>query len=294
MTRRSMSSIGAAAATRGAATWSALRGSVPESEPVLVQVDRPAGWWDLLPFTVHRIPLGGGLETATIDGVDPFDDVRTDLVVDACGGSLDGRTVVDLGCLEGGFTLAFAERGAAHVVGIEARSLSVERCELARALRGAERVEFVVADIKDELLRRDPFDVVFAAGILYHVGDPAELLRIIRASCREVALIDTHVAHPTIPTHGCSELVDLVSGGHSYRGRRFQEYEPDASASARDGYLWAAWSDSQAFWPLEEELVKMITDAGFSSVEKVDMDVDDRRSRWQVDEINRVVYVVRP
>jgi len=289
-----MSTVGAVAVTRVTAAWSALRGRPLDREPVVEAVERPAGWWDLLPFTVHRIPLGGRLETATPDGVDPFDDVRTDLVVDACGGSLDGRTVVDLGCLEGGFTLALAERGAEHVLGIEARSLSVERCELARTLRGTERVEFVVADIKDELQRRDPFDVVFAAGILYHVGDPAEMLRIIRASCGEVVLIDTHVADPTGPTHGCSELVDLVSGGHSYRGRRFQEYEPDASDSARDGYLWAAWSDSHAFWPLEDDLVRMITDAGFSSVEKIDMDVDDRRDRWQVDEINRVVYVGRP
>jgi hypothetical protein len=96
------------------------------------------------------------------------------------------------------------------------------------------------------------------------------------------------------PSHGCSELVDLVSGGHSYRGRRFPEFEPDASDSARDGYLWAAWSDSHAFWPLEDDLVRMINDAGFSSVETIDMDLDDRRARWQVDEINRVVYVARP
>ena len=70
------------------------------------------GWWDLLPFTAHRITLAPGFET-DVAGVPPVDDIRTQFVVDACGGSLDGRTVVDLGCLEGGFTLAFAQRGAA-------------------------------------------------------------------------------------------------------------------------------------------------------------------------------------
>lgn len=289
MALRSVSTFGARGAARISAAWSALRG---RAAALPAAPARPAGWWDLLPFTTHRIPIADDVATAD-DGVDPFADVRTELVVEACGGSLVGRTVVDLGCLEGGFSLAFAERGADHVVGIEARSLSVERCELARKLRGTERVEFVVADIKDELVKREPFDVVFAAGILYHVGDPAEMLRIIRSSCSGLVLIDTHIADPDVATHGCSELADLQSGGQSYRGRWFPEYDPTASSDAKDGYLWAAWSDSDAFWPVEDELVRMISDAGFATIEKIDLTVADRRSLWQVDQLNRVVYLAR-
>jgi ubiquinone/menaquinone biosynthesis C-methylase UbiE len=265
--------------------------SAPAPAPAPAAERSPeSDWWDLLPFTVHRIPFGDGLATAS-SGFDPFVDARTELVLDRCGGSIDRRTLVDLGCLEGGFSLAFAEAGASHVVGIEARAISVERCELARRLRGTERVEFVVADIKDELVQRDPFDIVFAAGILYHIGDPAQMLRTVRASCREFALIDTHVADPDVPSHGCSEMAELHSGNHTYQGRWFPEYDADASASDRDGYLWAAWSDSDAFWPTEDELVRMVLDAGFAAVEKIDMTIGDRQSRWRVDQRNRVVYV---
>jgi SAM-dependent methyltransferase len=288
MPRSSIRALGTRGIARVGAAWTTLRHGAPIVAP---EPERPPGWWDLLPFTTHRIAFADGLATAAV-GVDPFIDIRTQLVVDAFDGSLAGRTVVDLGCLEGGFSLALAERGAEQVVGIEARSISVERCELARTLRGTERVEFVVADIKDELAQRPPFDVVFAAGILYHVGDPAEMLRIIRRACRGIVLIDTHVADPDVASHGCSDVVELRSGDRSYRGRWFPEYDPHASSSARDGYLWAAWSDSDAFWPLEDELVRMVTDAGFSSVDKVEVPTD-QRSRWQVDHLNRVIYVAR-
>ena len=119
------------------------------------------------------------------------------------------------------------------------------------------------------------------------------MLRIMRSSCREFALIDTHVADPDAPSHGCSDIAELQSGDHVYRGRWFPEYDADAPASDREGYLWAAWSDSAAFWPLEDDLVRMMTDAGFAAVEKVDMTVGDREERWRVDHRNRVVYVAR-
>ncbi len=288
MNDRDLAALARGAKRRSIAAVDVLRGRVPSG----TRVDDPAlhGWWDLLPFTTHCFEVAPGLRTAPT-GVDPFADVRTDLVVEACGGSLTGRTVVDLGCLEGGFTLAFAGRGAARAVGIEARSISIERCRLAATLLGADTAEFVEADIKDELARRDPFDVVFAAGILYHVADPAALLRTMREACGHVALIDTHVAHETDHSHGCSEVITAESGGRTYRGRRFPEYAPDVSDDDKADLLWAAWSDADSFWPLESELVEMILAAGFSSAVKVDLATDGRADRWGVDQVNRVVYL---
>jgi SAM-dependent methyltransferase len=261
-----------------------------QAAPPTPTADAP--WWELLPFTTHRIHLGGGLYTADA-GVDAASDVRTHAVVEACGGSLAGRTVVDLGCLEGGFALEFGRLGAERVVGIEARSVSVRRCEMARDLLGLDRVEFVQADIKDELARHtDGFDVVFAAGILYHLSDPAAFLRLMRAACRGVALIDTHVSHVDAITHGCSDqVVSRASTGSDYRGRLFGEYEPDTDTESREGLLWAAWSDAASFWPFEDDLVRMLRDAGFSHVDKIERIT--MRHPWQVDEVNRVLYMCR-
>lgn len=251
--------------------------------------ERGDGWWDLLPFTTHRIEVAPGIHTCNV-GVDAVNDLRTHLVAEACGGSLDDRTVVDLGCLEGGFTLAFAARGAKRAVGIEAREISVQRADLARGLLGLDGAEFVVADIKTELARREPFDVVFAAGILYHVADPAALLTTMRASCTHMALIDTHVAVADEASHGCSPVTERTSGGSTYRGRIFPEYAPSVSDDEKEELLWAAYSDVDSFWPLEDDLVRMITDAGFSRVEKVDPFAAGNGLTWGVDHLNRVVY----
>ena len=275
---------------RGLAAVDALRGQVPEPPPPMPTLPRLRGWWDLLPFTAHRIELAPGFETAAA-GVRPVDDIRTQLVVDACGGTLEGRTVVDLGCLEGGFTLAFAQRGAVRALGIEARELSAQRCELARTLLRIDNAEFVVADVKDELVRHDPFDVVFATGILYHVADPAGFLRTMRSACGHVALIDTHVARTDAATHDCSPMVTRESHGSTYRGRMFPEYPPDVSDDAKEAMAWAAYSDADAFWPLEDDLVRMIHDAGFARVEKVDVAADGNLPRWGVDTRNRVMYL---
>jgi SAM-dependent methyltransferase len=254
---------------------------------------RLAGWWDLLPFTAHDICLPGGHSTA-VRGVDPLADVRTKLVVEACGGTLEGLTLVDLGCLEGGFTLAFAQHGAPHALGIEARELSVRRCELARDLLGLDNAEFACSDVNDELARRDPFDVVFASGILYHVADPAQPLRRMRAVCAHMALIDTHVAHPTTVTHQCSELIEMTSGGQTYRGRRYREHSRGDSRAQRDRRPWSAWEDDDVFWPLEDDLVAMIRHAGFNAVNKIDPLVADRNASWSVDHEQRVIYIARP
>ena len=276
---------------RGRAAAGALRGRTPPTTSVVVPAPPPPhGWWDLLPFTAHRITLAPGIET-TVAGVPPVDDIRTQLVVDACGGNLDGRSVVDLGCLEGGFTLAFAQRGAARALGIEARELSVQRCELARNLLGVENAEFVVADIKDELVRHDPFDVVFATGILYHVADPAGFLHTMRSACSHVALVDTHVARLDEVSHDCSPIVSKDAHGSTYRGRMFPEYPLDVSDDAKEAMAWAAYSDADAFWPLEDDLVRMMHDAGFARVEKIDVVGDGNLPRWGVDTVNRVMYL---
>jgi SAM-dependent methyltransferase len=207
---------------------------------------------------------------------------------------LDGRSIADLGCLEGGFTLALAALGAEHAVGIEAREVSVRRCELARDLLGLTNAEFVLGVIEEELATRPPFDVVFATGILYHVSDPAAVLVSMREACLGVALIDTHVAHPSEASHRCSEIVTRSSGGHEYRGRMFPEYAADGSDGDIEDLLWAAWGDTDAFWPLEDDLVAMIRDAGFSEVEKIDLHGQGRAHKWHVDHLNRVMYLARP
>lgn len=248
-------------------------------------------WWTLVPFTTHRIPVGADLWTSNdIMGVVAAEDLRTAVVLQECGGSLAGKTVVDIGCLEGAFTAEFARLGAALSVGIEPRKESFDRCEIVRKLTGLSNLRFIQADLKDELPKWEgQFDVVFMAGLLYHVSDPYAALRLVYRACRETALIDTHIAYEDFPTHQCGEIVERTWAGDHYKGRLFVEYPSDVDPSMHEKMLWAAYSDSFAFWPLEDDLVRMFHDVGFQTVKKINP--AEFSGHWRVDPTNRVIYV---
>lgn len=85
------------------------------------------------PWTSHNIRLND--DVTTVPGQPDF--LETDLRLKAIlrdlglcfGDDLAGIRIADLGCLEGGFSLALARRGA-QVLGIEARALNLEKCML--------------------------------------------------------------------------------------------------------------------------------------------------------------------
>ena len=252
-------------------------------------------WWTLLPFTTHRVRLGEHSFTAD-HGVEPERDLRTRLLEDCAGGQLAGARILDLGCLEGGFAIECARRGASEVVGIEARPLSVRRCELLKDLLGLDNATFVCGDILHELARlQEPFDVILATGILYHLSQPDVALRLIRERCRGATVICTHVADPDHPTHGCSpDVVDYVGRSGTYSGRRYSETDATNWTSVQsvgegDHDLWASWNDESSFWPFEADLRRMILDAGFSTVDKVVP--GEHPEPWQVDQVNRVLLL---
>lgn len=274
-----------------ATTQVIVKESIPPA-PAEAPPQSDENWWELFPFTTHRIRLGEDLWT-TPAGAVADTDWRTSLVVNCCNGSLAGKTLVDLGCLEGGFSLAFAKLGAQRALGIEARDISVRRCKVAQQLLSLSNVEFVCGDIKDELLKSpSAFDVVFAAGILYHVANPYELLRSMYDACRGFTVVDTHVARADAPSHGCLEITTRSWEGHTYQGREFIEFPSNVEFDSREKFLWAAWSDQRSFWPLEEDLVRMMRDVGFRNIQKSNPD-SANVGRWGVDQTNRVIYVAQ-
>jgi SAM-dependent methyltransferase len=272
--------------SRVTASYNALVGRTPAPPAA-----REAGWWDLLPYTTHRIRITADHFTMAAGGVDARADVRTAIVSDELGEALTESTVVDLGCLEGGFSIELARRGARQVLGIEVRQVSVDRCNLVRDLIGLDNVEFRCADVREELLRWPlGFDAVLATGILYHLPDPAGSLKAMRAVCKRFALIDTHVAVPDGPTHNCSsEVIEHRGYGQIYRGRMYREFDASTSATHQQTLLWASFGNPESFWPFEPDLVRMIGDAGFSGVTK--LDAGAIAGRWQVDTLNRVLYL---
>jgi len=85
-------------------------------------------------------------------------------------GSVDGKTVLDLGAGVGQWAFRFVERGAARVTAVEYSGAlaGIGRTEAAR--RGVENLEFVVCPA-ERYEATAPFDVVFISGLFVYMND---------------------------------------------------------------------------------------------------------------------------
>jgi tRNA (mo5U34)-methyltransferase len=119
-------------------------------------------------------------------------------VLQAGGGSLKGKRVLDIACNSGFWSIQCALMGA-EVVGFDARPELIAQADLLRRITGAETAEFRMLDFWDmspETLG-GTFDVVLNLGFLYHAPEPLEVLRLTRRmSARGHVLLDTAV-HPS-------------------------------------------------------------------------------------------------
>jgi SAM-dependent methyltransferase len=214
-------------------------------------------------------------------------------------GSMDGRRVADLGSLEGGFAVAMARRGAT-VVAVEARTANVDKINLLRDHFGlAGSIQVVVGDVKDvDAWAAEPFDVVMALGILYHLDNPVVWLRDVASRAGGILVLDTHVA-PADDLAMARLRTDLrhlgridvqFHDGVAYEGRWFQEFAPTISECSRADQLWASWQNERSFWLTEEALLRALLDAGYNLVME-QHDLTARDYRLFSEEYPRAMYI---
>jgi glycosyltransferase involved in cell wall biosynthesis/SAM-dependent methyltransferase len=154
------------------------------------------------------------------------------------------RRVLELGCMEGGRTFPLARR-VGHVVGLDARREHLQRARFVEQELGVSNTTFIESDLESgDLASLGMFDAVFNVGLLYHLNDPARLLR----QCAEVApemLLWTHIVD------------DADSEHRGYRGRFIGENPADRIGGLR----------SRSFRPERSELVRMLDDCGWRDLE---------------------------
>ena len=102
---------------------------------------------------------------------------------------LAGKTVLDVGCGSGRFCIAYAERGARRVVGIDFAAAMIDLArQIAQEAGVADRCEFIAgafpADLGDEI-----FDASTANGFFDYVEDPVPLIARMRALTRQTMIM---------------------------------------------------------------------------------------------------------
>ena len=231
---------------------------------------------DLLSPWNHNIPLAHDIYTTACDEYYAAHREMMRVVSEHVDGDLTGRRVLDIGCLEGYFSIECALQGA-DVVGIDGKILNVRKCEFVRSVLGVPRVTFLEGDamrVKAASVGR--FDVVLALGLLYHLEDPYAFLEHVAGLCDEFVVIDTHVALEDQPETikaawrpDLSELKTFTFAGKPYEGRLFREFPPGTARDVKDLSPTTSLDNELAVWLTEDALVRMLHDVGFSGTEKI-------------------------
>lgn len=121
-------------------------------------------------------------------------------LIEAYGGSLKGKRILDIACNSGFWSIQCALLGA-EVVGFDARPEIVEQANLIKSIVGVENVEFKVLDFWEMNPQTfgGTFDIVLNLGILYHLPKPLEVLELTKSMAKETILLDTCIYKSELP-----------------------------------------------------------------------------------------------
>ena len=190
------------------------------------------------PWTAHNIDLGHDVHT--IPNENFWQKHRAEFYIQlaeiALGSSVEGKSMLDIGSLEGGMTVEFARHGA-QATGLEIRPEHLAKANFSKEALGLQNLNFVQGDMlkMGEALGDQSFDIVLCAGVLYHVDAPDLLpyLTEISSRCKGVALIDTHISLDYKEVYKAAADLDVY--GSSY----VEHYDDSPLAKAKR--LWASW-----------------------------------------------------
>ena len=196
-------------------------------------------------------------------------------------------SVVDLGCLEGGFTLAFARAGF-RATGIEVRDQNIECCRYIESQVQLPNLEFVQDDVRN-LAAHGPFDAVFCCGLLYHLERPGEYIRTLGRCTRRVLILHTNFASERVPDVHASSLSELT-WHEGNLGRWYREFEEFHSEKDVEDARWSAWGNRKSFWIEKGYLLRSLLSAGFDCVYE-QFDYIDEASQTYWEERNRSMFV---
>ena len=92
---------------------------------------------------------------------------------------LTGKSVLDIGCNGGFYSIEMKRRGAARVLGVDHDNDYLEQARFAAEVSGYPDIEFRVLEVFDVALLRERFDLVIFMGVFYHLRHPLLALDLI-------------------------------------------------------------------------------------------------------------------
>ncbi len=131
----------------------------------------------------HNMELGG-VPTAPEHFLGDYPAIKWRKFADAIPADLSGKTVLDIGCNGGFYSMEMKRRGAERVLGIDFDDAYLAQARFAAEVSELD-IEFRKLSVYDVGTLGESFDVVIFMGVLYHLRHPLLALDLIRE----------HVAH---------------------------------------------------------------------------------------------------
>jgi tRNA (mo5U34)-methyltransferase len=126
----------------------------------------------------HNLDLQG-VQTAPSHFLGDYPTIKWNHFSDALPADLSGRTVLDIGCNAGFYSLEMKRRGAERVVGIDSNETYLAQARFAAEVLGLE-VEWRRLSVYEVSRLRERFDLVIFMGVLYHLRHPLLALDLLR------------------------------------------------------------------------------------------------------------------
>jgi tRNA (mo5U34)-methyltransferase len=121
----------------------------------------------------------GGVETAPDHFLGDYPQIKWRKFADAIPTDLTGRSVLDIGCNAGFYSMEMKRRGAARVLGIDFDDSYLAQARFAAEVNELD-IEFAKLSVYDVGTLKEQFDVVLFMGVLYHLRHPLLALDLIR------------------------------------------------------------------------------------------------------------------
>ncbi len=135
----------------------------------------------------HNLTLGG-VRTAPGHFLHDFPNVKWQSFRAHVPEDLSGRSVLDVGCNGGFYSLEMKRRGAARVLGIDHDERYLAQARFAAEVEGLD-VEFRLLSVYDVASLGERFDLVLFLGVLYHLRHPLLALDLLHAHATRDLLV---------------------------------------------------------------------------------------------------------
>jgi tRNA (mo5U34)-methyltransferase len=210
----------------------------------------------------HNINLGG-VQTAPDHFLGDYPSCKWQHLQASIPADLTGKTVLDIGCNGGFYSIEMKRRGALRVVGIDSDPVYLEQARFAAEMAGADII-LKNLDVYDVAALREKFDIVLFMGVLYHLRHPLLALDLLN----EHAVKDTLIFQSLM--RGSPNVLPLKDN-----------YEfADTQIFSQDGYplmhfIEHKYSDDSTNWwiPNRACVEAMLRSSGFEIMEQPEDEV---------------------